>query len=90
MAASDGQIAEAVLGLLARRPPGATICPSEAARALAPQDWRALMPRVRAVAATLALAGRLQILQGGRPVAAQGPWRGPIRLGRLQPGDGQP
>jgi len=35
------------LALLARRAPGATICPSEVARAIAP-DWRGAMPAVHA------------------------------------------
>ena len=41
-----------IFELLARRAPGASICPSEVARALAsaPSDWRALMPQVREVA----------------------------------------
>ena len=48
---------EAILALLARRRPGTTICPSEAARALAGDDdaaWRPLMPAVREAAAALA------------------------------------
>jgi hypothetical protein len=35
------------LSLLARREPDATICPSEVARAIAP-DWRGAMPEVHA------------------------------------------
>ena len=57
------------------RGPEATFCPSEAARALA-DDWRPLMPRVRAVAATLPL----RATQKGAPVDPKAA-RGPIRLG---------
>lgn len=71
------EIEAAILDMLARRAPGKTICPSEAARALA-RDWRQLMPAVRAAAARLATDGRLRVLQQGRPVdplAAKGPIR---------------
>ena len=64
----------------AARAEGATFCPSEVARALA-DDWRPLMPEVRAVAERLVAAGRLVCTQRGwpvRPLAA----RGPIRLAR--------
>ncbi len=72
------EVEEAVLALLARRPPGATICPSEAARALA-DDWRPLMPAVRARAAEMADRGALEVTQGGRVVDPRAA-RGPVRL----------
>jgi len=54
------------------------------ARALSPDDWRALMPRVRQVAGQLALRGLLDISQGGQSVSPStlpnGPWKGPIRV----------
>jgi hypothetical protein len=78
---SDEQVAAVLMDLAHRRGRGASFCPSEAARALA-QDWRALMPEVRRVAAVLAAEGRLQATQKGRPVhptAARGPIR--LRLG---------
>ena len=71
----DDEIAGALMELARRRGPDRTFCPSEAARALA-VDWRPLMPRVRAVAATLPLLAT----QKGRPVDPVGA-RGPIRLG---------
>lgn len=52
-----------------------TFCPSEAARHLAPENWRPLMPDIRRVAATLPLAATQQ----GRPVDPLTA-RGPIRL----------
>lgn len=76
--ASEGEIAAAILDLLASRREGATICPSEAARHIA-GDWRPLMPEVRRVAAKMAAAGRLRILQGGAEVDPHTA-TGPVRL----------
>ncbi|MEE4119043.1 MAG: DUF3253 domain-containing protein [Paracoccaceae bacterium] len=77
---SEAEIARALEALARQRGAGRTFCPSEAARALAPEDWRGLMPRVRRVAAALQRAGRLQAMLKGRPVAPEAA-RGPIRLG---------
>lgn len=82
MAVTPAHIRQVITELLQSREPPATICPSEAARALAPDGWRALMPRVREVAIALAREGQLDIRQGGQNVAPDGPLRGPIRLGR--------
>lgn len=82
MPVTDPQIHDAIAGLLGNRQPPATICPSEAARALAPDDWRPLMPQVRAVALAMAGNGELEIRQGGQTVEPDAPLRGPIRLGR--------
>lgn len=81
---TDEEIAAQIQALLSRRSAGASICPSDAARALlpAPGDWRALMPRVRAVAAGLALAGQLRITQRGVALDPAKPLRGAIRLAR--------
>jgi hypothetical protein len=80
--ASDERIRETISSLLDARRDGATICPSDAARALRPDgDWRALMDDVRRVGAAEAAAGRLEVRQGGvrvDPATA----RGPIRLAR--------
>lgn len=59
---------------IAARAPG-SICPSEVARALS-DDWRGLMPRVRAVAARLPRIAATQKGERVHPVEA----RGPIRL----------
>ena len=71
----------AIFYLLARRQPGATICPSDAARTVYPAatDWRAAMPAVRNLAAILADAGRLVVTQRGQPVDVRSAL-GPIRL----------
>ena len=74
-----------ILELLARRAPGRTICPSEAARALA-TDWRPLMPVVREHAYRMADEGRLEITQSGEVVDGRTA-RGAIRL-RLPPTSG--
>lgn len=73
-------IAAQILALLAERAAGKTICPSEVARRMC-DDWRPLMAPVRAVAADLAEAGQVAVLQGGRKVDPATA-RGPIRLGR--------
>jgi hypothetical protein len=74
----DARLEAAILQLLNARP-GRTICPSEAARLVALDDWKALMERTRRAARRLAASGRIQILQQGRPVDA-GSIRGPVRL----------
>ena len=58
---------------------GKSICPSEVARALAPDEWRPLMTPVRQAAAALSEAGQVLILRHGKPVAAA-EMRGVIRL----------
>lgn len=73
-------IEQTLLALCRARGPGKTICPSEAARALAGagDDWRALMPAIRCEAARLAREGRLRATQKGRrvdPAAVVGPFR---------------
>ena len=73
---------EAILALLAARRPGATICPSEAARALGGDDesaWRPLMPAVREAAAGLADEGRVEVTQRGHVVDGRAA-RGPVRV----------
>ncbi|WP_432477564.1 DUF3253 domain-containing protein [Nocardioides sp. GXQ0305] len=71
----------AIDDLLAERAPGATICPSEAARAVGGDDWRGLMEPARRAAGRLVERGEVRITQGGEvvdPSAASGP----IRIGR--------
>lgn len=72
---------QAILDLIAARGPEKTICPSDAARALAgEEDFRPYMEPVREVAAQLAREGRIEVTQKGEPVTI-GEVRGPIRLG---------
>jgi Protein of unknown function (DUF3253) len=77
----------AILELLADRGPEKTICPSEAARALAGSgDFRPYMEPVRDAAAKLAQAGRIEVTQKGEPVTI-GEVRGPIRLRQMGPAE---
>ncbi len=74
----------AVLALLARRAPGATICPSEAARALAaaagtPGRWRDQMAAVHRAVDALAAAGSVRLSWKGAALPARA---GPYRIGR--------
>jgi len=69
----------AVLSLLARRAPDATICPSEVARVIAP-DWRGAMPVVHAAVDGLVKDGLVRLSWKGRPLATRS---GPYRIGRL-------
>jgi hypothetical protein len=67
----EAAIETAMLGLVADRGAGKTVCPSEVARALGgphPGGWGPLMQPVRRVAVRLAHAGRIAILRKGRPV----------------------
>lgn len=77
----DRTLEKAIVELLASRAPSATICPSEAARAADPDDWRRRMEAARSAARRLAAAGRVAVLQRGRVVDA-GRVRGPFRIGR--------
>ena len=68
----------AIASLLGRRAPGASICPSEAARLLDADGWRDRMEEVRAAGRALARSGRIVVTQGGvrvDPALATGPIR---------------
>jgi hypothetical protein len=56
-----------------------TICPSEAARAVAPDNWNPLMDRTRNAARRLVAKGLVEIAQGGRAVEPSRA-KGPIRI----------
>ncbi|MFJ6718523.1 MULTISPECIES: DUF3253 domain-containing protein [unclassified Streptomyces] len=80
----DRRLERVILELLARRDPTATICPSDAARAVYAGDddgWRALMEPARRAARRLVESGEVEITQGGRPVEPTKA-RGPIRIRR--------
>ena len=82
---TDAQIEAALLTIVRQRGPLSSACPSEAARALSPQNWRILMPRVRDVASLLAQSGLLDVSQRGKSLPPQGPWKGPIRVRMPRP-----
>jgi predicted DNA-binding transcriptional regulator len=69
----------AILSLLVRRAPTATICPSEVARAISP-DWRGAMPAVHAAVDGLVRDELVQLSWKGRPSVARS---GPYRISRL-------
>ena len=79
MAVAEADVRRTIEDLLARRAAGRTICPSDAARALAPEDWRPLMDPVRDVAFAMADRGELEVTQRGEVVDGRAA-RGPIRL----------
>jgi len=74
---------ETTLEILRKRKKGSTMCPSEAARAVEPQNWRPLMPAVREAARDLAQQGAIEVTQKGNAVNIDEA-RGPIRLRLLE------
>lgn len=82
MDTNDERLEAAILDLLAQRRPGATICPSDAAREVGSDDWRELMEPARQAAARLVSAGEVEITQGGK-VVDLGSAKGPIRIRRV-------
>ncbi|MFD3471126.1 DUF3253 domain-containing protein [Streptomyces sp. NPDC058682] len=82
----DQRLGRAILELLERRGPTATICPSDAARAVYEGDddgWRVYMEPARSAARRLVKAGEVEITQGGHPVEPAMA-RGPIRIRRTR------
>jgi len=92
---TDRELEATILTLLQARRQGATICPSDAARAVSAESsppgrgsggtepWRELMEPARRAARRLVAAGAVQITQRGQvvdPSTARGPIR--IRLTR--------
>lgn len=78
---TDDALERAILDLLNQRARGATICPSEAARQVRPDDWKEWMERARMAARRLVARDEVQILQGGRVVDGSTA-KGPIRIRR--------
>jgi hypothetical protein len=84
----DRELEAKILELLGQRAATATICPSDAARAVGasdddPEGWRDLMEPARRAARRLVAADVVTITQGGKPVDPSTA-RGPIRI-RLNP-----
>jgi len=65
---NDETVENAILSLVERRGAGKSICPTDAARALDAENWRARLNAVRNGAIRLALAGKVDILRKGKPV----------------------
>jgi hypothetical protein len=75
------RLAAAVRALLRHRRPDATICPSDAARAVGGRSWRELMDAAREVAAELSQEGTIVVRQRGADVDVAAAV-GPVRLAR--------
>ena len=79
----DRRLEQSILELLAERAATATICPSDAARAVGGDGWRDLMEPARRAARRLVASGQVQITQRGR-VVDPSTARGPIRIRRTR------
>ena len=72
-------IESAIFAKLGKRDPGKSICPSEVAKDLQPEQWQRLMPKVRGVALGLMRQGKLTITKKGKAIDPNA-FRGVIRL----------
>lgn len=79
----DEELSASIRSLLAERATSATICPSEAARAVGGEDWRELMEPARRAARRLVAAGEVEITQRGQVVDPSRA-KGPIRIRRAR------
>lgn len=90
---SEEDLEGTIFTLLAQRDEGKTICPSEAARAIAGKDpdaWSRLMPLVRRSAVRLMKEGRVEIRRKGQAVDPDD-FRGIYRIALAPPQDpGEP
>jgi hypothetical protein len=80
---TDRRLERTILELLDARAAAATICPSDAARAVDPDGWRDLMPPARRAAGRLVAEGRVEITQRGN-VVDLATARGPVRIRRVE------
>ena len=60
-------IEEALFALLSAAPAGKSVDPADVAKAVDPEGWRRLLPRVRAASVGLARAGAVVITRHGKP-----------------------
>jgi hypothetical protein len=77
---------DAILAAIAARGDGKTICPTDAARVLDPENWRARLHQIRAAGVHLARTGAISIYRKGKPVSPDG-FKGVYRLGPPQPAE---
>ncbi|HEY5846835.1 MAG TPA: DUF3253 domain-containing protein [Microlunatus sp.] len=80
----DRQLEQVITELLGARRSGATICPSDAARAVSSEGWRELMEPARRAARRMVADGQVVITQGGR-VVDPSTASGPIRIRKVGP-----
>ena len=83
LTAVDTALEDAILQLLDARARDASICPSEAARAVGGESWQSLMEPARKAARRLVAQEKVQITQGGKVVDPSRA-KGPIRIRRFQ------
>ncbi|MGB3808284.1 MAG: DUF3253 domain-containing protein [Erythrobacter sp.] len=80
---------DAILRLIKERGPAKSICPSEAARAVATEanDWRDCMPDVHEAVRTLHAQGLITVTVRGEPIdpGREGGPRGPYRIAQPRP-----
>jgi hypothetical protein len=72
-------IADTIIAMAAHRGPEKTICPSDVAREMFPDDWRKHMDEIRKDAVLLQKDGKVLITQKGKPVDTDD-IKGPIRI----------
>ncbi|MCW5756925.1 MAG: DUF2256 and DUF3253 domain-containing protein [Phycisphaeraceae bacterium] len=75
----DARLEADILDLLQARGPGATLCPSEAARNLQPEHNKSLQERTRRAVRRLARQGKVEITQDGVAIDPDA-MRGSIRI----------
>jgi hypothetical protein len=83
LTAVDTALEDAILQLLNARARDASICPSEAARAVGGESWQSLMEPARKAARRLVAQEKVQITQAGKVVDPSRA-KGPIRIRRFQ------
>lgn len=83
LTAVDTALEDAIVQLLNARAHDASICPSEAARAVGGESWQSLMEPARKAARRLVAQEKVQITQAGKVVDPSRA-KGPIRIRRFQ------
>lgn len=78
---TDRALEAAIGAILDGRAATSSTCPSEAARAVAPENWRPLMEPARRAARRLVARGEAEMTQGGS-VVDPSTAKGPIRIRR--------
>ena len=83
LTAVDTALEDAIVQLLNARARDASICPSEAARAVGGESWQSLMDPARKAARRLVPQEKVQITQAGKVVDPSRA-KSPIRIRRFQ------
>ena len=83
VSATDEALERAIVRLLDERSARGSVCPSEAAKVVDPDDWRPLMEPARRAARRLVAQELVEITQKGRRVDPS-MFKGPIRIRRLE------